>query len=124
MFIKWRKKMKTRISTAKRYLFEAYRHNQMIDPREPIQPLTKRWLGLGTVAAYRPMLKADLMRFHDGEIPPARCMGWLVLTKKGVELYHKYENEFETEMQRLNESEKYKSSILSCFTVAGGLVSK
>ena len=65
-------------------LFEAYRRNEMCDSYEKARPLTQRWLGLGTEAAYRPMLATGLMRFHDGENPPRRCMGWLCLTDAGA----------------------------------------
>ncbi len=41
------------------------------------------WIGLGTKSEYRPALDAGLMTFHDGREPYKRCMGWLVLTKKG-----------------------------------------
>ena len=32
------------------------------------------------------------MQFWDGKIPPPRCMGWLVLTEKGVEKLKEFEN--------------------------------
>jgi len=47
------------------------------------ESLSTAWVGLGTEAQYRPAVDAGLMTWHDGKLPPKRCMGWLVLTKKG-----------------------------------------
>jgi hypothetical protein len=79
----------------KSLLFEAYRRNEMtLDDHEKSKPLSERWLGLGTAAAYRPVLDAGLMRFFDGEIPYKRSMGWLCLTELGIEEMQKHEIEF------------------------------
>jgi hypothetical protein len=78
-----------------RLLFEAYRRNEMtLDQVERSKPLSERWLGLGTAAAYRPVLDAGLMRFFDGKTPPVRCMGWLCLTELGIQKMKEYEGEF------------------------------
>jgi hypothetical protein len=56
----------------KQLLFEAYRRNEMSDSWEKEKSIRFRWLGLGTEAAYRPIIDAGLMVFHDGRTPPKR----------------------------------------------------
>lgn len=75
-------------------LFEAYRRNNMADHFEKTKRLSQRWLGLGTAAAYRPVIQAGLMRFYNGRTPPPRCMGWLCLTEQGIKKMQEHEEEF------------------------------
>lgn len=91
----------------KALLFEAYRRNEMcLDTHEHSKPMTQRWLGLGTEAAYRPVLDAGLMRFHDGRTPPKRCMGWLCLTEEGVEILKAHEAEFQEKLEQLRKDNR------------------
>lgn len=86
----------------KTLLFEAFRRHEMcLDAHERSKPMTQQWLGLGTEAAYRPALKAGLMRFHDGRIPPKRCMGWLCLTDEGFNILKVHETEFQEKLEKL-----------------------
>lgn len=103
-------------------LFEAYRRNRMADACERLKPLTARWLGLGTEAAYRPALKAGLMVFHDGQTPPPRCMGWLCLTPAGVNAMQHKEKKFSFYLRRMRKA-GYDSTILANFMLSGGIVS-
>ena len=102
----------------KSLLFEAYRRNDMIGAAR--RPLSTRWLGLGTAAAYRPVLNAALMRFHDGETPPRGCMGWLCLTEAGIAEMDKHEEEFRGILDRLKSSDDYRHSLVANYTLAGG----
>jgi hypothetical protein len=61
---------------------EALRRSRM--PAEKHKPLLQRWVGLGTEAAYRPALRAGLLRWVGSETPRPRIMGWLQLTEKGA----------------------------------------
>jgi len=101
-------------------LFEAYRRNQMFDPHEQDKPLIERWLGLGTEAAYRPAINAGLFRFHDGRIPPKRCMGWLCLTPAGVSAMLEYQTKFEAILNSWK-ALGYEQSILGQYQLAGGI---
>ena len=109
------------MATIKQLLFEAYRRNQMADGVERSKPLTRRWLGLGTEAAYRPVLRAGLMQFHDGQIPPPRCMGWLRLTVAGAAVLKHIEPECQTKLSSLNANPRYQSSHVAHYHLAGGL---
>jgi hypothetical protein len=109
---------------AKRLLYEAYRRNDMADAHEASKPLRDRWLGLGTAAAYRPVLDEGLMVFHDGRTPPRGCMGWLVLTEEGERLFKLLSSEFEAALERLKRTTSYQNSVLSQFTLAGGITAK
>lgn len=108
----------------KRLLFEAYRRNDMCDPQERSKPLGIRWLGLGTKSAYEPVLKAGLMMFHNGKLPPKRCMGWLILTPEGEKVFKSMEKEFKKELDRLKEDFYYKNSYISQYSLAGGLTKR
>jgi len=108
----------------RRLLFEAYRRNRMADDVENRKPLEQRWLGLGSKSAYRPVLEAGLMRFHDGENPPPRCMGWLVLTPEGVAAMKGLEDEFAEAMDRLEADPAYQRSIRANYLLAGGILSR
>jgi len=44
----------------------------------------KAWTGLGYKTDYKPVVDAGLMEF-DGDYYP-RCIGWLVLTQKGLDI--------------------------------------
>jgi len=111
-----------RLSRAAVYLlFEAYRRNHMFDPHERAKPLDQRWLGLGTEAAYRPVLGKGLMRFHDDRNPPPRCMGWVCLTELGIKVMKELEPQFQKELQELHSSPRYKSSLRAQYTLAGGI---
>jgi hypothetical protein len=101
-------------------LFEAYRRNEMRDSHENSKPLNKRWLGLGTAAAYKPALEAGLMTFHNGRTPPPRCMGWLTLTDAGIEEMKKSQREFSAVMQDLHKKTKYDESYQAHYVLAGG----
>lgn len=70
-----------------RALRDAVRRIKIADNIEQQQPMTKKWLGLGTYAEYRPLINKGLFVFHNGQKPPARCMGWLCLTSKGVKWF-------------------------------------
>ena len=109
------------MATIKQLLFEAYRRNQMAGSLELSEPLARRWLGLGTEAAYRPVLKAGLMQFHDGQVPPPRCMGWLCLTTEGIAVLTDFELEFQTKLASLNANPRYQSSYVAHYQLAGGI---
>lgn len=102
-------------------LFEAYRRLDMGDEWERSKPLLRRWVGLGTAAAYRPVIEAGYMMFHNGITPPARCMGWLVLTEKGVEKLKELEPIFSERLRGWKTHTDYPSSILANYMLAGGL---
>lgn len=106
---------------AVRLLFEAYRRNDMADEVERSKPLTQRWLGLGTAAAYAPAIRAGLMVFHDGRTPPARCMGWLRLTQAGIEAMEARREGFESRLRNMKTDQAYTSSYHSRFVLAGGI---
>ena len=106
----------------KKLLFEAYRRNQMKDIHGT-HPLTKRWLGFGTASAYEPIIKAGMMRFHNGQIPPPRCMGWLCLTASGVVALEKHEAEFASLLENLK-AEGYEQSVSAQYVFAGGFSSR
>jgi len=103
-------------------LFEAYRRNAMSNPLEARKPLLKRWLGLGTEAGYRPILKAGLMRFHDDQAPPPRCMEWLCLTPAGIAAMERHTTEFAQALQALRSDPHYQSSYAANYMMAGGVV--
>lgn len=103
----------------KRLLFEAFRRNEMNDSHEQTKPLNERWLGLGTKAAYRPVLDAGLMTWHNDREPFKRCMGWLVLTEKGIEVLNYYSPEFKEVLEEMNKV-GYQKSYLANYTLAGG----
>jgi hypothetical protein len=105
----------------KRLLFEAYRRNKMEELHERSKPLEQRWLGLGTKSAYKSVLDAGLMTWFNGRTPPIRCMGWLVLTPKGIVLFKQLEKEFEAHYKRMVDSGYYSNSIRANFTLAGGM---
>lgn len=107
----------------KSLLFEAYRRNHMADTWEQNKPLTKRWLGLGTYTAYKPILNAGLMRWHNGKQPPMRCMGWLCLTTAGASALQEYEKEFSTILAALK-TVGYDRTLKAQYTLAGGIVAK
>jgi hypothetical protein len=111
--------------TLKGLLFEAYRRNDMAESVRPNglevqKPLSERWLGLGTEAAYRSALAAGLMRFHDGQTPPPRCMGWLCLTDAGIKEMQRYEEEFKCMLDFLK-ARDYPQSYAANYMLAGGI---
>ncbi len=101
-------------------LFEAYRRNQMADDHEKSKPLAQRWLGLGTVSAYRPALDSGLMTFHNGKRPPSRCMRWLVLTDYGIAEMKKRESEFKSILTKMKNA-GYDKTLHSQYMLVGGL---
>jgi hypothetical protein len=107
----------------KRLLFEAYRRNDMaVESHADWQlkkPLDQRWLGLGSRAAYRSVLDAGLMVFHDGQNPPPRVSGWLVLTSWGVTALFECENEFKQALSDLKRNFDYQRSLRSQYNLAG-----
>ena len=105
-------------------LFEAFRRNDMADEHEKSKPIHLRWLGLGTAAAYRPVIKAGLMAFHDGRIPPRGCMGWLCLTEKGIATLEENRKEFEESLKKLKATTSYQNSFMAHYMLAGGFVRK
>ena len=107
----------------KSLLFEAYRRNEMANDHERAKPITQRWLGLGTAAAYRNVLKGGLMVFHDGRTPPPRCMGWLCLTDVGLDTMRTMESEFSHCLADMRKA-GYKSSLRANFMLAGGFSSR
>ena len=111
--------MKTNV---KKLLFEAYRRNDMADKQERNQPLSMRWLGLGTEAAYRQGINAGLFVFHDGRAPSARCMGWLCLTEKGIREMKENSEEFKRVLDKLKQGD-YSRSYASQYMMAGGITS-
>jgi len=105
-------------------LFEAYRRNDMarFDKSEQAKPLHRRWLGLGTAAAYRSVIQAGLMTFHNGNIPHKRCMGWLCLTDKGIIAMKTLAAKFRFQEQiDLKSKYDYKKSIEFNYMLFGGL---
>ena len=107
--------------TLKELLFEAYRRNQMGDSFESQKPLERRWLGLGTKSAYRPALEGGYMRFWNGVEPTPRCMGWLVLTEKGITAMQKHESEFKRRLADMR-ARGYDNTTMANFMLAGGFV--
>ena len=103
-------------------LFEAYRRNQIPDTHEQAKPLGLRWLGLGTASAYREVLDAGLMTWA-ASVPQKRCMGWLRLTEKGIEVFKDHEAEFKEIMDRMNNS-GYQKTLHAQYHMAGGIVTK
>ncbi len=66
-------------------LEEAHRRMKTFHPdKNPLQA----WTGLGHKTEYKTTVADGLMRWADylGKEPPARQMGWLILTEKGVEM--------------------------------------
>lgn len=110
-----------RITRVDRLLFEAYRRNAMADSHERSKSLRHRWLGLGTEAAYRPVLEAGLMVFEDGKVPPPRCMGWLCLTEDGIKAMIARLPRFRPVLAEMLQSEPYRRSFRANFMLAGGL---
>ena len=102
-------------------LFEAYRRNDIADTHEKSKPLSQRWLGLGTEAAYRPAIQAGLMQWHDGRTPPPRCSGWLVLTEAGITAMTDHAEEFSRCLSRLKQDSDYQRSYRASFMLAGGI---
>ena len=102
-------------------LFEAYRRNDMADSHERSKPLRNRWLGLGTEAIYRPVIDGGLMVFHDGRIPPAKYMGWLCLTPRGVDAFLGAADEFAKKLAELKQNTDYQQSYTAHYSLAGGL---
>jgi hypothetical protein len=104
-------------------LFEAYRRKDMLthEPNWQDRPLEHWWLGLGTAAAYRPVLTAGLMRFHDGRTPGPRCMGWLCLTPEGIAVLEEYEARFAARLAEIKRDPRYQRSIVGNYQIAGGL---
>lgn len=66
-------------------LLEAYRRWVAIGSN-PDKSLGDKWLGLGTDAEYRPIIKEGYMIWVNYEAPDPRIMGWLKLTTKGEEV--------------------------------------
>lgn len=108
-------------------LFEAYRRNDMADEHERSKPLLKRWLGLGTEAAYREALESGLMRFHDDQKPPPRCMGWLCLTETGIDALLDNAPQFAAVLEQMkrdqgqNGKRAYANSYRANYMLAGGI---
>ncbi len=74
--------MKQRLKAQERQcLIEA--HRRLVNFHRGENPLTA-WSGLGHRTDYKQVLESDLMRWMDDKGPPARCMGWLILTTKGL----------------------------------------
>jgi hypothetical protein len=109
-------------ASVKRLLFEAYRRSEMGDAQERSKPIGKRWVGLGTVAAYRPGIAAGLFMFVNDSPPSPRCMNWLVLTEKGVTALIDNIEEFVDELRRLRTDPAYNRSMQSHYSLAGGLI--
>ena len=92
----------------------------MADAWERAKPLNKRWLGLGTYSAYKSAVDAGYMAWHDGEKPPPRCMGWLVLTDAGIKAMKSCEVEFKATLDIMMER-GYARTLSACYMLAGGL---
>lgn len=107
-------------------LFEAYRRNDMArhDSWERQKPLTTRWLGLGTESAYRPLLTAGLMRWHNDRPPPKRCMGWLCLTKQGAKALYKHRHDFKQALTTMKAQADYSRSYYSQYMLMGGIATR
>jgi len=103
----------------KRLLFEAYRRSEMVDSHENREDLKNRWLGLGTEAAYRPGIEAGYFVFHDGRTPPRACMGWLVLTDKGIKAMTQLKNEFKMHLKEMKKA-GYDKTLRANYSLAGG----
>jgi hypothetical protein len=104
-------------------LFEAYRRKEMLtkDAHWQGEPLERWWVGLGTAAAYRPAIRAGLMRFHDDRPPSPRCMGWLCLTPAGIVALAHHEDLFARRLSDLKSRPEYQWSFVSQYQLAGGL---
>lgn len=74
-------------------IIEADRRLRTCDLHEKSKPVLSRWIGLGTEAAYRSAIQQELMRWHNGQVPPPRCMGWLCFTRKGLKEYRRIKRE-------------------------------
>lgn len=107
-------------TTVKSFLTEAHRRIKNGDRHEKSKPILQKWVGLGTAAAYRPMLKLGLMRFHDYKTPPPRCMGWLCLTVKGLKQLRILQKEQKAHLKSVCE----EKSLENQYMLAGGLVSR
>ena len=103
-------------------LFEAFRRNEMAntDPHWEGEAVTRRWLGLGIEAAYRPAIEAGLFMFHDGRTPPPRCMGWLCLTEAGAKAMQEHEAEFRDALEDMKRC-GYEDNVYAHYTLAGGI---
>jgi len=99
----------------KQLLFEAYRRSDMADSLEKSKPISQRWLGLGTYTTYSPAIKEGFMRFHH--IPPKRCMGWLVLTEKGITALIDLIPEFHEKLEKLKKNPDYKDSKVAYYSL-------
>jgi hypothetical protein len=106
-------------ANVKRLLFEAYRRSELGHDRSKL--ITQRWVGLGTSSVYRPGIDAGLFVFIGDKIPEPRCMGWLVLTEKGVTALLDNIGEFVDELRRLKGDAAYNRSISANFQLAGRL---
>jgi hypothetical protein len=103
-------------------LFEAYRRNDLINRQLGEKtPLESRWLGLGTEAAYRPIIEAGLMTWVSGQPTAPRQARWLKLTAAGVEAFAAYEKELSEALAELKRSEAYQREYSSRFQLAGAL---
>ena len=76
---------------------------------------------MGTYSIYRNGIKKGYFQFHDGKIPPKRCMGWIVLTEKGAEIYTELLKEHQSKWDYAIESYKIRNPITSQYQLAGGL---
>ena len=92
----------------------------MADVVEKSKPLDQRWLGLGSLSAYKPAIEDGLMTWHDGRVPPQRCMGWLVLTKKGIATLRDHESEFKDVLNAMKIN-GYGRTLYAHYMLMGGV---
>ena len=111
-------------NNAKELLIEALRRNEMFvrnnDRHELLKPMYRRWLGLGTLSAYKAALDEGLMQWHNGTVPYPRTQGWLTLTPKGVRALRQVKPEFEWRLADANAA-GYQRTFHSQYQLAGGL---
>ena len=92
-------------------MFEAYRRNDMANIRQDPRTLTERWLGLGTISAYRPAIDKGLMRWIDGPAPHKYCRGRLVLTTSGAVLLQELSTEFNKILCKMKDDKRYITAL-------------
>jgi len=107
--------------TLRGFMLEAHRRIEIGDDAERGLPLTRKWVGLGTAAAYKPMVEAGYMTFHDGKIPPPRCMGWLVFTETGAAKYQELLPDLQRAYAEFQKAIKGGNGYLWEYSLFGGL---
>lgn len=88
--------------------------------RLPHMPVLKAWAGFSTEAHARQAIKAGLVKFEDGFIPPPHVHNWLLLTSKGKAWLERYENDINNVLDQMICSEgHYRSKTANAVLVGG-----